>query len=345
MSGTSLDGLDIVMCHFTKQTDKWIYRIIHSKTIPYPSEWKTRLGNADCLTGSDLVILDQEYGTFLGQMVCDFLAEIQEVPDFIASHGHTVFHQPEKQITHQVGNGATLAAITGIKIISDFRSVDVALGGQGAPLVPVGDEFLFPDYNYCLNLGGIANLSYNSNGKRIAFDICPVNMAINSLMEKVSLDIDFNGEKGRSGTIIPEVLIRLNALEYYQLKGPRSLGKEWFESMFLPITEKGDLPLSNLLRTVYEHIALQIGKAIANNEKETVLVTGGGTHNGFLLERIKANSSARFIIPDKEIIDYKEALVFAFLGVLRDRYEVNCFSSVTGASRDSIVGTVYAGKS
>jgi anhydro-N-acetylmuramic acid kinase len=344
MSGTSLDGLDIVLCHFTKQPKKWKYKIIRSKTVPYPPQWKSKLGNADRLTGSDLVKLDQEYGAFLGQMVCDFLAKNQEDPDFIASHGHTVFHQPEKQITLQIGDGATLAAITGIKVISDFRSVDVALGGQGAPLVPVGDEFLFPEYDYCLNLGGIANLSYNTNGKRIAFDVCPVNIAINSLMEKVNLDVDLNGEKGRSGRIIPELLVRLNAIEYYQLKGPRSLGKEWFESIFLPITEIYDLPLSDLLRTIYEHVALQIGKAIPGNEKQTVLVSGGGAHNGFLIERIEANSPVQFIIPDKEIINYKEAVVFAFLGVLRDRNEVNCFASVTGASRNSIAGTVYAGK-
>ncbi len=344
MSGTSLDGLDIVFCHFTKYPEKWKYKIISSKTVPYPPEWRSRLGNADCLNGSELVKIDQEYGTFLGHMVCDFLAENPEDPDFVASHGHTVFHQPEKGITLQIGNGATLAAITGIKVISDFRSVDIALGGQGAPLVPVGDEFLFTEYDYCLNLGGIANLSYNSNGKRIAFDVCPVNMAINSLMEKVNLIIDMNGEKGRSGRIIPELLVRLNAIEYYQLKGPRSLGREWFESIFFPITEKGDLPLSDLLRTIYEHIAVQIGKAISGNQKQTVLITGGGAHNGFLIERIKANSPMQFIIPDKEIIDYKEAVVFAFLGVLRDRNEINCFASITGASRDSIIGNVYAGK-
>ncbi len=344
MSGTSLDGLDIVLCHFTKQPEKWKYKIISSKTVPYSREWKSKLGNADCLTGSNLVKLDQEYGAFLGHMVCDFLAENPEEPDFIASHGHTIFHQPENQITLQIGNGAILTAVTGIKVISDFRSVDIALGGQGAPLVPMGDEFLFPEYDYCLNLGGIANLSYNSDGKRIAFDVCPVNMAINSLMEKVNLDIDLNGEKGRSGRIVPDLLIRLNAIDYYQLKGPRSLGKEWFESTFLPITEKGDLPLSDLLRTIYEHIAMQIGKAITGNEKQTVLVSGGGAHNGFLIERIEANSPTQFIIPDKAIIDYKEAVVFAFLGVLRDRNEINCFSSVTGASRDSIVGSVYAGK-
>ncbi len=344
MSGTSLDGVDIVLCHFTLQSGKWNYKIISSKTVAYTPEWKNRLGNADSLASTDLVKLDQEYGAYLGAMVCDFLAENREHPDFIASHGHTVFHQPEKRISLQVGNGATLAAITGIKVISDFRSTDIALGGQGAPLVPVGDAFLFPEYDYCLNLGGIANLSYNDNKQRIAFDICPTNMAVNTLMEKVSLDMDEKGEKGRSGTIIPGLLVRLNSLDYYQLEGPRSLGREWFESIFLPVIEKLDHPLSDLLRTVYEHIAVQISKAISGNAKQTVLVTGGGAHNEFLIERIKANSEAQFIIPDKKIIDYKEAIVFAFLGVLRNRYEINCFSSVTGASRDSIVGTVYAGK-
>ncbi len=344
MSGTSLDGIDIVLCHFILQSGKWNYRIISGKTVPYSSEWKSRLGNADCLAGLDLVKLDQEYGTYLGSLANDFLVEIPEQPDFIASHGHTVFHQPEKGIALQIGSGATLSAMTGIKVITDFRSLDIALGGQGAPLVPVGDEFLFPEYDYCLNLGGIANLSYNSNQQRIAYDICPGNMAINSLMEKVNLDMDENGEKGRSGTIIPDLLVRLNGMDYYQLKGPRSLGKEWFESTFLPLIERVDLPLCDLLRTVYEHIALQIGKAISDNTNKTVLVTGGGAHNTFLIERIKANSPAQFIIPDKEIIEYKEALVFAFLGVLRERNEINCLSSVTGASRDSVVGTVFAGK-
>lgn len=344
MSGTSLDGLDIVLCHFAKQPEKWNFKIIGNKTVPYPPSWKFKLDNADRLTGLDLVLLDHEYGTFLGQSVCDFLAENPGDLDFIASHGHTVFHQPEKRLTCQIGNGASLAAVTGFKVIADFRTVDVALGGQGAPLVPVGDEYLFPEYDYCLNLGGFGNLSFNTKGKQIAFDICPVNMAINSLMQKVNLEIDLDGEKGRSGSIIPELLIKLNAIEFYHMKGPRSLGKEWFESTFLPIIEKDDLSLRDLLRTAYEHMAVQINKAIAGNEKQTVLVTGGGTHNTFLIERIKSNSRVQFIIPDTKIIDYKEALVFAFMGVLRDRDEINCFASVTGASRDSIGGTVYAGE-
>jgi len=343
MSGTSLDGLDILLCQFTRKPDKWNFEIIGSKAVPYPSAWKIKLNSADKLAGLDLVSLDLEYGTWLGQMVCDFLTENPDHPDFIASHGHTVFHQPDRRLTLQIGNGASMAAISGIKVISDFRTVDVALGGQGAPLVPVGDEYLFPEYNYCLNLGGIGNVSYNVGGNRKAFDICPVNMAINILMQKVNLDIDLNGDMGRSGSIIPKLLVKLNAIDFYQKEGPRSIGKEWFDSVFLPIVEKDDLPLRDLLRTVYEHVAVQIGKTIAGNEEQTLLTTGGGAHNTFLVERIKSYTLVKVIIPGKKIIDFKEALIFAFLGVLRERNEINCFASVTGASRDSIGGTVYAG--
>lgn len=341
MSGTSLDGLDIVLCNFRKLPDRWSYKIIRKKTIPYPADWKTRLLRANNLSGLDLVILDKEYGEYLGELVVNFIEEQTANVDFIASHGHTVYHQPEKRLTLQIGSGAALAAITGLKIISDFRTVDVALGGQGAPLVPMGDELLFSEYDYCLNLGGIGNISFRIAGERIAFDICPVNMAINTLMQKVNQDIDTNGEKGRSGSIIPEILIKLNALDYYKLEGPRSLGIEWFESAFLPIIEKEDCSLIDLLRTAYEHIAVQIGNVIKGSEKHTVLVTGGGAHNTFLVERIRQNSPVQFIIPDDEIIDYKESLIFAFLGVLRDRNEINCFASVTGASRDNIGGTIY----
>jgi anhydro-N-acetylmuramic acid kinase len=344
MSGTSIDGLDIVLCKFSKQSDGWTYRIERSKTFSYSSEWKTRLDSADRLSGLELTILDLEYGAFLSEMICDFLSEHPVELDFIASHGHTIFHQPENLLTLQIGNGAVVASHTGSNVISDFRTADVALGGQGAPLVPVGDDLLFSDYDYCINLGGIGNISFRSGDSRIAFDICPVNMAINTLIRKIKLDFDRDGEYGRSGKILPDLLAKLNAIEFYKLQGPRSLGKEWFEESFIPLIREQEESLNDLLRTVYEHIAIQICQVIENSEQSTVLVTGGGAHNRFLIERFRCHSQAQFIIPDKELIDYKEALVFAFLGLLRWRGEINCYASVTGASRDSITGTIYAGK-
>lgn len=335
MSGTSLDGLDIAFSCFSLEKGQWAFEILQAETFPYDELWRDRLRNAPGLSAFELIQLDKYFGAYLGKKVKSFIRKYRVEPDLIASHGHTVFHQPDKRITFQIGSGENICAETGVTTITDFRSMDVALGGQGAPLVPVGDGILFPGYDYCLNLGGFSNISFVHQGERKAFDICPVNIVLNRLCPPY----DTFGHAGRKGQLNPQLLEALSKLEYYSVEPPKSLGKEWLEKEFFPILDSFGLPLNNQLRTVYEHISSQIAVHARGSDKK-LLVTGGGAKNTFLIELLKQKSEAGIIIPDGHVIDFKEALVFAFLGVLRVRGEVNVLSSVTGAERDSCSGVV-----
>ncbi len=340
MSGTSLDGVDLAFCNFIFENNQWKFEIVKAETIPYTAEWKKRLQTATQISGLELSLLNVEYGRLIGNWCKDFLQKNNLKPDFISSHGHTIFHQPERNFTLQIGDGAAIAAVSGIKTINQFRNTDVALGGQGAPLVPIGDKMLFADYDFCLNLGGIANISYFENDTRKAFDISPCNMALNHIISRQGKAFDSEGQTAHSGQIIPEVLEQMNALDFYAKTPPKTLGIEWFEQYFkVLLSEK--FPVEDLLRTSVEHIAIQIANCINPYHKNTVLTTGGGTLNRFLIERIQANCNAKIIVPNKQIIDYKEALIFAFLGVLRILEQPNCLQSVTGACKDNIGGAIY----
>jgi len=276
----------------------------------------------------------------MGEKVNIFLRDVSVRPCLIASHGHTVFHRPAEGITFQLGDGNTLAAITNIPVIFDFRSLDVALGGQGAPLVPLGDRLLFPDYDYCLNMGGFANISYEGKGGRTAYDPCPVNLAIQHLMRPLGYDFDRDGETGRQGKIHGGLLKQLNELDFYQIPPPKSLGKEWLEIYFFPVLDRYRLSPEDKLRTVYEHITTQICKSFPPSPSGNVLVTGGGAHNIFLIELLRQKCTRDIVVPDNMLIDFKEALVFALLGILRRNNRINCLSSVTGAKKDTSSGTV-----
>lgn len=339
MSGTSLDGLDIACCRFSFD-QKWHWEIMESTTIAYPPSWAKRLRGlmeVDALTLSRTHV---EYGHFLGQQLAKFIEKHHLEPNLVASHGHTVFHQPREGFTLQIGDGNAIAAETGLPVVFDFRSLDVALGGQGAPLVPVGDRLLFKEYDYCLNLGGIANISYEVNKQRLAYDICPVNMILNLLANKRRLPFDDSGEIASAGRVDVSLLKKLNGLAYYQQEGVKTLGREWFVKAFQPLFENYSISLEDQLRTVVEHIAHQITAAFKLGPNKQVLITGGGALNTFLLARIKDLTDTTVIIPDETLIHYKEALLFAFLGVLRQRGEINCYASVTGASRDSSCGVI-----
>lgn len=341
MSGTSLDGLDIAACEFILANGKWTFNILSGHTFPYSQDWKEKLTGlpfADALTFS---MANIEYGHLLGRLTQDFLKKTGFQPDLIASHGHTVFHQPDHGLTVQIGSGSAIAAETGLPVICDFRSVDVALGGQGAPLVPIGDRLLFSDFDACLNLGGFANISMEHNGDRIAFDICPVNIVLNMLANKVGLEYDKDGIIAQSGIIDNELLDELNRLDYYQQKYPKSLSREWLESEFLPRVNRLNIPLNNCMRTMCEHIALQVNQSITTSHPFSILVTGGGAHHQFLMARIRQGGFHNWVIPPKEWTDFKEALVFAFLGVLRWRGEPNVFRSVTGSMIDHSGGAIY----
>lgn len=336
MSGTSLDGLDIAFCEFWT-TKSWQYRIHFAETINYTNEWKNKLYKAHLLSGYELTELHKDYGILIGESINAFI-EKHRIPhiDLIASHGHTVFHQPDKQINLQIGNGAYIAALTGISTVYDFRTLDIALGGQGAPLVPLGDELLFSQYTYCLNIGGISNISFKQHQKRVAFDICPSNMVLNFLAQQKGLPYDKNGNLARTGKIDYTLLLKLNQLSYYQIQYPKSLGREWVEREFLPLLVEYPTSTENKLATCTEHIAYQIGMCSQYNGK--MLITGGGSHNTFLLERISKYTKAQIVVPDKNTVDFKEALIFAFLGLLRWKGKINVLSSVTGAKSNSISG-------
>jgi anhydro-N-acetylmuramic acid kinase len=368
MSGTSLDGVDLAHCVFEEKEGKWAYRLLHAETIPYPADWKTRLREAPTLAGSEMVQLHNEYGRFLGRALQAFFKKFEiGSKGIIASHGHTVFHRPDLGYTWQIGSGAAIAAETGSTVVCDFRSLDVALQGQGAPLVPVGDQLLFGDYPYCLNLGGFANISFDRNGTRQAFDICPVNFVMNRLVARADASsadgggADDNGPNDGSGadaagpgydpggtiaesgkTNLP-LLEKLNNLAFYSQSGPKSLGEEWVNRHVMPLLNQSNLPLQDLLSTWVEHTAIMVSRAISPGEKGRVLVTGGGAHNTYLIQRIRARLPEKtdLHVPDRLTVDFKEALVFAFLGVLRMLGRNNCLAPVTGSRKDHSGGCVF----
>lgn len=340
MSGTSLDGLDLCVCDFI-HTDKWKFEIKKCKTVSYDSYMKERLISCSQDAAMNFVLFNNEYGRYIGNKINEFLQSESIKIDFIASHGHTIFHQPQKNMTYQLGSGTSIAAETGITCISDFRVTDVALGGQGAPLVPIGDELLFAYYDVCVNIGGFANLSYHANNKRIAFDICPANIILNKLSQLFGKDYDDGGVIGRSGIVHKQLLEELNSIEYYHTDAPKSLGREWLEDVFEKILNKYSILEQDKMRSLYEHIGFQIAKSIEIKNDCNVLITGGGAFNTFLIENIKKYSNAIIAIPSTEVINYKEALIFGFLGVLRMENQCNCLASVTGARRDNIGGVIY----
>jgi anhydro-N-acetylmuramic acid kinase len=353
MSGTSLDGLDIVHCQFWQEAFKWKYKILNISFSEYPKDLLVLLETSRQLSSEDLLRLDISYGKWLGKKTHEFITAEDVKPDFIASHGYTVFHQPEHSMTLQIGSGNEISAKCKIPVVYNFRQLDVALGGQGAPLVPIGDRLLFAEYDYCLNLGGIANISTEYSAERIAFDIVPANMILNHISQKLGYPFDRNGDFASKGTIISELLIQLESLDFYKKKFPKSLGSEWVEENILSLGELNNYEPMDILATFVEHIASRIVDDVSflNREKKSInskiLVTGGGAKNGCLIESIKYKlaGSVDLIVPSDVLVDFKEALIFAFLGVLRLKNVPSCLSSVTGASRDSSGGVVISDQS
>ena len=341
MSGSSLDGVDIAYINFSHDNKKWFFQIIEAGNIPYPAYWKDQLSEAFNKNKDELNILDKEYGKYLGNITKRFIEKYELEPKLIASHGHTIFHNPKAGYTLQIGDGQEIANATGIMTINDFRTEDVKKGGQGAPLVPIGDRHLFADYPMCLNIGGIANISYEIDNKRIAYDICMANQLLNYLANKLGYDYDNNGNFARQGNVNKELFDKLNDNIYYDDIPPKSLGREFFESKQRMIIDNSTLDIRDIIATATEHIAYQIVKATSNIATSKILITGGGAKNCHLINRIKDLSKHEIIIPDTMIIDYKEALIFAFLGVLKMEGKINVLSSVTGADSDSSSGKTW----
>lgn len=335
MSGTSLDGLDMCIAKFEHKE----YQILAAETIKYPDEIKRMLSIAHTFSSEELLIAHNSYGKYLGNQIKTFLNSSGININFIASHGHTIFHNPSKGYTFQLGSGNEIASIVQIPTIWDFRSLDIAYGGQGAPLVPIGDMLLFSEFDYCLNIGGFANISAQSESKRIAYDICPANFVLNALSESIGKPYDAYGEIAKNASADPTLLKSLNNISYYSLTPPKSLGREWVEQNIWPILSYGTLTQQCKIATFTRHIAEQIGNVLRGKDNK-VLVTGGGAYNTFLIDLIKKHSECKIIIPSNEVIEFKEALLFAFLGYLRLNAKANALASVTGAKLDSSGGVI-----
>lgn len=338
MSGTSLDGIDLALCDISDEG----YRLLAANTVPYSDHWRCRLASLETASALEYAKAHVELGRLFGLEINRFLSGVDVRVDAVASHGHTIFHQPSLGLTTQIGDGDAIAAETGLLVVSNFRTLDVALGGQGAPLVPIGDELLFGQYDACLNLGGIANISYRVDGKRVAFDICPCNMALNRLASRLGYDYDPEGAIARRGIFNENLNKSLDSIDYYSVDCPKSLGKEWFLSDFWPLVEAAGLSSTeDLLCTVTHHVARQISYIIDKHNIKSVLVTGGGAFNRYLIDLLsELLPKIEITIPDNLTINYKEAVVFAFLGYLRLTHQVNTIASVTGARCNSIGGTI-----
>ncbi|GAB4321569.1 MAG: anhydro-N-acetylmuramic acid kinase [Bacteroidales bacterium] len=340
MSGTSLDGLDIASVLFRRTNGKWSYETGPCKYVPYPSELRNQLMQAHQLNGSELARLDAVLGRWYGRQAAGFIAQNQLDPILVANHGQTIFHRPEQGYTLQIGSGAHLASECRRPVVCDFRSQDVALGGQGAPLVPVGDMLLFGDYGACLNLGGFANVSMDSAGDRIAFDIVPCNFVLNALAMEAGMPYDRGGQLAIKGNYDDSLLNRLSNIPWFKAAGPKSLGREWVEINITPLLDSSDLSVEDKLATFTELIAEKISLALSG-VRGKVLVSGGGVHNDYLISRITGRVGARIVIAPPPLDDFREALIFGFLGLLRWLEIPNTLPSVTGAAHAVSAGAIY----
>jgi anhydro-N-acetylmuramic acid kinase len=348
MSGTSLDGLDIAVCVFEQKNNQWTYKTLAATTVEYSEQFKIELNTAMKFSGEALIALDRSFGTLQGNAVKKFITDNNLSVDLVSAHGHTIFHNPAAGYTLQIGSGASLYAACNIPVVTDLRSVDVAFGGQGAPLVPLGDELLFGTYSGCLNIGGIANISYVADQKNVAFDICPVNILLNSYTHTIGKSYDDGGRIAKSGKLIPALIEQLNNLNYYKQPAPKSLGREWVDAeVFTIIEQYTKHPIEDILHTVVIHAAQQIGGCLSalpvKEGKQQLFITGGGAFNTFLIDSIKNFSSqnVELVVPDTATVQFKEAIIFGFLGLLRMHNIPNAKSTVTGASADTIGGAVY----
>ncbi len=355
MSGSSLDGLDIAFVEFQETAGAWRYEILQAACYPYNDQWKNQLEAAPGLSAKEYQLLHTDYGHYLGQQVNKFIEEynIQYQAALVSSHGHTTFHIPARKMTGQIGEGGAIAAETALPVVTDLRSLDVALGGQGAPIVPIGEKLLLKEYDYFLNLGGIANISHNTE-KYTAFDICPANRVMNLLAKETGKEYDENGQMASSGTINSELLDKLNALDYYRQSFPKSLANDFGTGVIYPLIKNSGVSIPDALATYVEHIAMQVALAISvidNLKPKTqhlkLLATGGGAFNEWLIGSLKkalTHHQIEIVIPDSMLVNFKEAMVMAFIGVLRWRQEYNVLSSVTGSSRDNIGGALWTGQ-
>ncbi len=353
MSGSSLDGLDIVFAEVSEEAGAWGFEIVAASCYAYDSGWKARLQTATQLSAFDYQLLHVQYGAYLGAAVNRFVEEhaLHYQVAFIASHGHTTFHAPAQKLTAQLGDGAALAAATGLPVVSDLRALDVAFGGQGAPIVPVGEKLFWNEYDLFLNIGGIANVSVNNPDDYIAFDVCSANRVLDALAQNAGHDYDSGGALAATGRPHDGLLKKLNALHYYTQPAPKSLANAFGADVVLPLLQSIPLSTQDALHTYVLHMAEQIKNAVARYRTGhgvlKMLVTGGGAFNAFLVQQIQQHLqplSVEVVVPDAQLVAYKEALIMALLGVLRWRQAYTTLPSVTGAARGSIGGALWIGQ-
>lgn len=354
MSGSSLDGLDVAFCELSDDGGSWSYTINQAETIPFPPKWKLRLEKLVLQNAVTYIKTHTFLGHYMGEVIKDFIDRhgIADQVDFIASHGQTIFHQPDNHFTSQIGDGAAIAAKTGFPVICDFRTTDVALNGQGTPIAPAANKYLFPQYKYFLNLGGIANIAVNTGDKYVAFDVVPSNFMMNELAGRLGKEFDEDGNAARTGKVNADLLEELNNSWYYGKEYPKSLSGGWINKVMGPVMKKYRIPVEDKLRTLCELIGIQLANAFKMVEQtegiqistgETLYVTGGGAYNKFLIECIEAHVPLKVLVPDSQTVAFKEAALMALMGALRVTNQVNCFSSVTGADQDTIGGCIYQG--
>ena len=340
MSGSSLDGLDLCLATFAETETGWTYALESSETVVYPVFLQQKLATAHQLSALGLMQLDADLGAFFSAAVADFLRG-KQAPVLLSTHGHTIFHQPEGGFTTQIGGAARLAAEIRLPVVYDFRSADVGLGGQGAPLVPIGDALLFSEFAACLNLGGIANISFQYQNKRIAYDLACCNMVLNAASELLGQPYDAGGQLARSGSVVPALVATLRQLAFYQQSPPRSLGREHFEAELKPLLFNGQYTPEDVLATWCAHLGEILGSELSKHQVGgRILVTGGGAYNDFLMAQLRKHSSAVFYLPPAELIEQKEALIFGFLGLLRYLRRPNVLSEVTGSSSNHCAGAL-----
>jgi len=354
MSGSSLDGVDLAYCHFIVNGEEIDFELKIAETIPFPSNWITRLKHLPTQNALTFVKTHTYFGHYLGELINDFIKKHELEVDCIASHGHTIFHAPDKRFTTQIGDGAAMAAITQKTVVCDFRTQDIAIDGEGTPIAPAADRYLFSDFDFCMNIGGIANITCNATDKVVAFDIASANQVMNTMANILDLEYDDNGELAHRGEVNEEIIAQLNEFDYFKNPYPKSIANGWIQSQIIPIYLNTDCPINDKLRTAVEHLATQtafsiqqiIKKEAFHKDKYQLLITGGGAFNGFLMDCIQEKLEAmnvEVLVPSPEIIEYKEAILMGLMGVLRIEKRVNCFQSVTGAKRDTVGGAVYFG--
>lgn len=355
MSGSSLDGVDLAYCSFKVNGEDIQFELLEAENVAFEEKWTRRLKHLPTQSALTFAQTHVYFGHYLGHLLNDFIKKHKIKPDFIASHGHTIFHAPDQRMTTQIGEGGAMAAITKTIVISDFRTQDIAIEGEGTPIAPTADRYLFGDFDFMMNIGGISNITSNIHGKYIAFDIGPANQVLNALANTLDLEYDKGGEIARQGEANPDILEALYHFPYFENPYPKSIANAWIQNEIIPIYQQVDCPIADKLRTAVEHLAIETAHSIEQiikkenfqKEKYRLLATGGGTFNDFLMASIQekiADMNVEIVIPSKEIIEYKEAILMGLMGVLRMEERVNCFSSVTGASRDTVGGAVYFGR-